>query len=90
MALPLPDRGIVFSPVGCGDSITVVVDDDTVVQIDIHHVADAENDDDPRVAIVDELIESLPERDGKPYLAVFGATHLAATTSAASSACSTR
>jgi hypothetical protein len=26
MALPLPDRGIVFSSVGCGDSVTVVVD----------------------------------------------------------------
>jgi len=76
MALPLPDRGIVFSPVGCGDSITIVIDDDTVVQIDIHHVADAESEDDPRIAIIDELIDSLPERDGKPYLAAFGATHL--------------
>ena len=76
MALPLPDRGIIFSPVGCGDSITVAVDDDTIVQIDLHHATDAEQDDDPRVPIVDELIESLPEVDGKPYLAVFGATHL--------------
>lgn len=76
MALPLPDRGIVFSPVGGGDSITVVVDAETIVQIDVHHAADAENEDDPRVAIVDELIDSLPTRDGKPYLAVFGATHL--------------
>jgi len=76
MALPLPDRGIVFSPVGCGDSITVVIDEDTVLQIDLHHVEDAESDDDPRLAIVDELIASLPERDGKPYLAAFGVTHL--------------
>lgn len=76
MTLPLPDRGIVFSPVGCGDSITVVIDEDTVLQIDLHHVEDAESDDDPRLAIVDELIASLPERDGKPYLAAFGATHL--------------
>ncbi len=76
MALPLPDRGIVFSPVGCGDSITVVVDNDTIIQIDIHHVADAEKDDDPRIPIVDELVGALPKRDGKLYLAVFGATHL--------------
>jgi hypothetical protein len=76
MALPLPNRGIAFSPVGCGDSITVVVDNDTIVQIDIHHVADAEKDDDPRIPIIDELVDALPKRDGKPYLAVFGATHL--------------
>ena len=76
MALPLPDRGIVFSPVGCGDSITIVIDDDTVVQIDLHHAKDAEQDDDPRLPIIDELVASLPERDGKPYLAGFGATHL--------------
>jgi hypothetical protein len=76
MALALPDRGIVFAPVGCGDSITLVIDADTVVQVDIHHVVDSESDDDPRLPIVDELIDALPKRDGKPYLAAFGATHL--------------
>jgi hypothetical protein len=76
MALPLPDCGIVFSPVGSGDSITVVIDPDTVIQIDVHHVGDSEDDGDPRTPIVDELIDALPERDGKPYLAAFGATHL--------------
>ena len=76
MTLPLPDRGLVFSPVGCGDSTTVVIDVDTIVQIDIHHVSDAEDADDPRIPVVDELLDSLPERDGKPYLAAFGATHL--------------
>lgn len=76
MALPLPDRGIVFTPVGCGDSITVAIDADTIIQIDIHHVGDSEDDDDPRTPIVDELIDALPKRDGKPYLAAFGATHL--------------
>ena len=72
----LPERGIIFWPVGCGDSTTVVVDADTVVQIDIHHVEDSEGDDDPRIPVVDELVELLPKKDGKPYLAVFGATHL--------------
>lgn len=76
MALALPNRGIVFSPVGCGDSITVVIEKDIVVQIDLHHAKDAEQDDDPRVAIVDELVAALPKRDGQPYLAAFGATHL--------------
>lgn len=72
----LPERGFVFWPVGCGDSTTVVVDGETVVQIDIRHAEGAEADDDPRVAVIDELIELLPEREGMPYLAVFGATHL--------------
>jgi len=72
----LPERGFVFWPVGCGDSTTLTVDDETVVQIDIRHVEGAEADDDPRVAVIDELVDLLPVRDGKPYLAVFGATHL--------------
>jgi beta-lactamase superfamily II metal-dependent hydrolase len=74
--LKLPDPGLVFWPVGCGDSTTVVVNKDTIVQIDVHHVDEAEKDDDPRVPIVDRLIELLPKKDGKPYLAAFGATHL--------------
>lgn len=72
-----PDRGFVFWPVGCGDSTTVVVDDDIIVQIDLHHVEDSESDEDPRIPMVDELVELLPVgSDGKPYLAGFGATHL--------------
>jgi hypothetical protein len=71
-----PKRGLVLWPVGAGDSITAVIDKDTVVQIDLHHVKDAESDEDPRMAIVDELVKMLPRRDGKPYLAAFGATHL--------------
>ncbi|HEX6457971.1 MAG TPA: hypothetical protein VF032_03565 [Thermoleophilaceae bacterium] len=74
--LKLPDPGFVFWPVGCGDSTTVVVNKDTVVQIDVHHVDDAEDDDDPRLPIVDRLVELLPKKNGKPYLAAFGATHL--------------
>jgi hypothetical protein len=73
----LPDRGFVFWPVGCGDSTTVVIDSETVLQIDLHHVEESENEDDPRVSIIDELVALLPEgSDGKPYLAAFGATHL--------------
>jgi hypothetical protein len=71
-----PERGIVFWPIGVGDSTTVVIDEDTVLQIDVHHLKAADEDDDPRVAIVDRLVELLPTRDGKPYLAGFAATHL--------------
>lgn len=71
-----PKRGIVFWPVGVGDSTTVIVDEEAVLQIDLHHLKTAEEDDDPRVPIVDRLVELLPTRDGKPYLAAFAATHL--------------
>lgn len=73
-----PEHALIFWPVGTGDSTTIVVDRDAdvVVQVDLHHVGESENDDDPRSPIVDELIKLLPKRDGKPYLAAFGATHL--------------
>ena len=72
----LPKRGIVFWPVGVGDSTTVVVDQETIFQVDLHHLGAAEDDDDPRTPIVDRLLKLLPKRDGKPYLAGFAATHL--------------
>lgn len=71
----LPERGVVFWPVGTGDSTTIVVDDETVVQIDIHDMVKADDDATPEVAVVDRLMESLPQRDGRPYLAVFALTH---------------
>jgi hypothetical protein len=40
-------------PVGRGDSTTVVIAADTMLQIDLHHVEVPENDDDPRSPIVE-------------------------------------
>jgi hypothetical protein len=72
-----PERGFVFWPVGTGDTTTVVIDTETVVQIDLRHVEVAEDENDPRVAVIDELVALLPEGgDGRPYLAAFGVTHL--------------
>lgn len=71
-----PDPGYVFWPVGCGDSTTIVVDEATFVQIDVHHVEASESEDDGRVPVIDHLVELLPKKDGKAYLAAFGATHL--------------
>ena len=71
----LPEQGIVFWPVGEGDSTTLLVDAETIVQIDINHLEVAESDDDPRYPMVDELVELLPLKNGKPYLAAFVATH---------------
>jgi len=75
MLQELPQRGFIFWPVGTGDSTTVCVAKDVVLQVDLHHLEEAEDDDDPRVPIVDRLEELLPEKDGKPYLSVFVLTH---------------
>lgn len=76
MAFELPPSGIVFWPVGTGDSTTIIVDkDSTVFQVDLCHLSVSEDDDEVRVPIVDELVRLLPERNGRPYLAGFALTH---------------
>ncbi|WP_432991036.1 hypothetical protein [Dactylosporangium sp. CA-233914] len=71
----MPERGVVFWPVGTGDSSTIVVTEEIVVQVDLHDMAKADNDDTPEYAVVDRLVEVLPVVDGEPYLAVFVLTH---------------
>lgn len=72
----LPELGVVFWPVGTGDSSTVVVNEETVIQVDLHDLAKADDEDTHEVPIVDLLVEALPTgKDGKPYLAVFVLTH---------------
>jgi len=70
-----PDCGLVFWQVGTGDSTTVVIDDTHVLQIDLHDMAMADEDDAVVVPVVDRIVEALPERDGMPYLAAFVLTH---------------
>jgi len=76
MDFELPSRGIVFWPVGCGDATTVVVDENTVIQVDLNHLEAADDDDDPRISVIDELVQHLPEAEGGPYLSVFSLTHM--------------
>ena len=71
----LPARGVVFWPVGTGDSTSVVVNDDIVMQVDLHDMMKADDDVNPEVAVIDRLIEALPEVGGRPYLATFVLTH---------------
>ena len=71
----MPRRGIMFWPVGTGDSTTIVVDEDHVVQVDLHDMAQADRDDAVVMPVVDLLAACLPKRDGRPYLAVFVLTH---------------
>jgi beta-lactamase superfamily II metal-dependent hydrolase len=72
----LPRRGVAWWPVGNGDSITIAVDEETVIQIDVNHVKDAEDPEDKRVPVIDRLKEVLPvTRGGKPRLSVLAITH---------------
>lgn len=73
----LPDQGVVFWPVGTGDSVTVVVDDLHVVQVDLRDLGAADEEDAVCTPVIDRLAETLP-RDAdndRPYLAVFALTH---------------
>jgi beta-lactamase superfamily II metal-dependent hydrolase len=65
----------IFWPVGCGDSTTVVISDNEVLQIDLNDTAIAEADDNEKIPLVDELVAKLPKKDGKPYLSCFVLTH---------------
>lgn len=71
----LPIRGAVFWPVGTGDSTTVIVDETVVLQVDLHDMAKADDEESPEVAVVDKLVDALPTVDGEPYLATFALTH---------------
>ena len=73
--LALPSQGFVFWPVGTGDSTTIAVTEDVVLQVDLRHMKAADEEDDPHTPIVDRLVELLPQIDGKPYLSVFALTH---------------
>lgn len=69
-------RGVLFWPVGTGDSTTFVIEPDIVImQVDLRHTAKAEDDDDDGAPIVDELIERLPSYEDRPFLSAFALTH---------------
>ena len=66
---------IMIWPVGTGDSTSVVVQDGTVLQIDLRDLQSAEEADDDHATIIDELAKNLPKVGGKPYLSAFALTH---------------
>jgi hypothetical protein len=70
-----PTRGAIFWTVGTGDSSTIVIDDEHVLQVDLHDMAKADEDDAVCTPVVDHLADKLPKRDDKPYLAAFALTH---------------
>jgi hypothetical protein len=75
MSVELPSMGLAFWPVGNGDSVTIRVSEEVVLQVDLNHCEGAGEDDDPRARVIDELASQLPEKDDKPYLSAFALTH---------------
>ena len=71
----LPDKGFVFWPVGSGDSTTIVIDDEHVMQVDLRQMEASSDEGDPHAPVADLLEKLLPQKDGKPYLAAFVLTH---------------
>lgn len=70
------DLGVVFWPVGTGDSSTVVVSDEVLVQVDLNDRAKADDPDTAEAPVVDLLVGALPVgADGRPFLAAFVLTH---------------
>jgi hypothetical protein len=73
--LPLK-KGVIYWPVGTGDSTTIIVKPDALVmQVDLRHLEKADDPDEPEWPIIDHLVKILPKRNGRPYLAVFALTH---------------
>jgi len=69
----LPEQGLLFWPVGTGDSTTIVIDDEHVVQVDLHDMVMADDDEAVVAAVVDRLIDVLPARvRGRAAWAVLG------------------
>lgn len=70
-----PNQHVIFWPVGTGDSTTIVIDNEHVIQVDLHVTADSSDVNTPRTPIVEVLVDRLPKRNGRPYLSVFALTH---------------
>lgn len=70
------EKGVLFWPVGTGDSTTFVIEPESVImQIDLRHTVKSEDEDDEGAPIVDELVEHLPKFEGRPFLSAFALTH---------------
>lgn len=63
-ATELPDQGVVFWPVGTGDSTTIVVDGRHVLQVDLRDQKAATADGAVVTAVIDRLAETLPTTSG--------------------------
>ena len=75
MSITPPEQGLIFWPVGTGDSTTVHVNEDVYLQIDLNHLEKSDGDNESAWPVIDHLVEILPKKNGKPYLSTFVLTH---------------
>lgn len=59
MTWDLPERGVVYWPVANGDAVTVVIDPETLLQVDLNHRESFKDDSSPSVPAADRLLEVL-------------------------------
>ena len=76
MSFEFPNHGLVFWPVGNGDSTTVVINSKHYLQVDLNHLEMSENNN-ASWAVINELVKRLPKNNSnqKPYLDAFALTH---------------
>ncbi|TCK19646.1 beta-lactamase superfamily II metal-dependent hydrolase [Ancylobacter aquaticus] len=65
----------IFWPVGTGDSTTIVISENEVMQVDLNDKQMADEEGNEHIPIVDELVSKLPVVNGRPYLSCFALTH---------------
>ncbi|WP_188479551.1 hypothetical protein [Primorskyibacter flagellatus] len=65
----------IFWPVGTGDTTTIVISENEVMQVDLNDKQMADEEGNEHIPIVDELVSKLPVVNGRPYLSCFALTH---------------
>lgn len=65
----------IFWPVGTGDTTTIVISENEVMQVDLNDKQMADEEGNEHIPIVDELVAKLPVVNGRPYLSCFVLTH---------------
>ena len=69
-------RGVLFWPVGTGDSTTFIVRENEIMfQVDLRHSSKSEDPETDCCPVIDHLEEHLPLVNGRPYLSAFALTH---------------
>jgi hypothetical protein len=69
-------RGVLFWPVGTGDSTTFIVREGEIMfQVDLRHSSKSEDPETDCCPVIDYLEEHLPLVNGRPYLSAFALTH---------------
>ncbi len=69
-------RGVLFWPVGTGDSTTFIVREDAIMfQVDLRHSSKSEDPETDCCPVIDYLEEHLPLVNDRPYLSAFALTH---------------